>query len=118
MTEFNPSFYQHFRGNFYLAYGVGQYCSSSEDDVFFAKALHHESLNQVKIYSNKEKTGFKIEGIDRPGLDFVLYQELYGDGKFWVREVDSFMGEKVLDSGESVQRFKYLGLEIPTVLRM
>ncbi len=40
--------------------------------------------------------------------EMVIYQAQYGEKLVWVRPIDMFLGEKVLDDGENVPRFRFL----------
>lgn len=40
--------------------------------------------------------------------DFVVYQQLYGDGALWVRPLIMF-AEEVIRDGKTFPRFKYVG---------
>lgn len=40
--------------------------------------------------------------------ELVVYIPQYGEGKMWVRPLENFLSEKIID-GRPVARFKYIG---------
>ncbi len=114
MTEFQPGFYQHFKGGIYLAHGLGEYTPIVPTDTLFTVAKHCDSLLGVGVYKNEHGGNFVLNGNGSTGLLQVVYQALYGEGNFWVRELGDFNGNKTLDSGEEVERFRFLGTEFPS----
>ena len=120
MNSFTPGFYKHFKGKFYLAYGIGAYgqVNESAGDVLFAQGMYHEHRKGDEVQIYRKRTGdFVIQGEQNQGVLVVIYQELYGTGSFCVREVDLFCGEKELADGSKVRRFVFLGEEMPDELK-
>ncbi len=120
MVQFQPGFYTHFKGGFFLAYGVGVYgvADLNFGDVLFATGMYHEFRegDQVKIYRRQDGS-FLVQGSQPNGLKVIIYQELYGKGPFSVREVDLFLGEKEFPDGKKAPRFTYLGTDMPETLK-
>ena len=116
MTDFQPGFYQHFKGGLYLAHGIGEFGPSATSDTLFTTAKDHESLLGVGVYKSEHGGSFILNGHDRTGLPCVLYQALYGSGTFWVRELPSFTGNKIVEPGKEIERFRFLGTELPSEL--
>ena len=52
---------------------------------------------------------------DNPSKKFVVYKALYDHPEFgadsiWVRSLEDFVGEKVLEDGKRIKRFEFVGV--------
>ena len=61
---------------------------------------------EYKHYKEKYYTVYGL-AVDNKNEEFVLYQQNYGDKKFWIRPAHMFM-EKIIINGQTVQRFELL----------
>ncbi|MAG61166.1 hypothetical protein CL619_05235 [archaeon] len=116
--KFEPGFYKHFKGGIYLAHGIGEFIPRDPKDVLHAIAKDSEDLGGVEVYKREGSHKFvpgclgSVKPEDR-GLQYVVYQALYGEGSFWVRSYAEFIGNKDMGHGEGIKRFLYLGKELP-----
>jgi hypothetical protein len=72
-----------------------------------------EKAKKIKLghYQNWQNKNYKVLGVavHTENLEeMVVYQALYGDKIIWVRPIDMFLGEKTLESGEKVSRFRFI----------
>ena len=118
--DVKPGFYQHFKGKMYLVHGVGTYgiADLGAGDTLFATGMYHEYRegDEVNIFK-RDDGSLLIQGNQKPGTKVVIYQKLYGEGPFCVREVESFLGNKNFLDGKQEKRFKFIGFQIPNQLK-
>lgn len=118
MDKFEPGFYKHFKGGIYLAHGIGRFVPNLRHDLLFAIAKDSEDLEGIDVYKRAGFGNFVLNDFgttnrqERNGLQYVVYQALYGEGSFWVRPLDDFNGNKEMGNGEGIKRFCYLGKEL------
>lgn len=118
MEAFKLGIYRHFKGGIYIAYGIGHFQTLGERDRLFSVAKDSEDRRFVDVFKRGKEQDFVLNNSAQgpeiePGLPFVVYQALYGEGGFWVRSLDDFNGNKDMGNGEEIERFNYLGREIP-----
>ncbi len=66
------------------------------------------SPGRYRHYKGRDYQVFAVATHSETGESLVVYRCLYGDYSWWVRPLDMFAGEVVLE-GEAVPRFRYLG---------
>lgn len=106
--------YEHYKGNYYEALGVGRIGRSIGTDGLFGVANFSEEATK-EIYLFRRNGSFILEGDLPSGVEFCIYKQLYDspDGKhkigdLWIRPLEMFLQTVSVD-GKEVQRFKYLG---------
>ena len=73
-------------------------------------------LGKYRHYKGGEYNVMGVGEHTETGEKFVVYEQLYDSpeggtkkGKKWIRPLKMFLSDKVLESGEKVRRFKFIG---------
>jgi len=62
---------------------------------------------KYRHYKGKDYAAFRVARHSETEEAFVVYRLLYGDGSWWVRPYDMFVGDVVVD-GKRQPRFEYI----------
>ena len=76
--------------------------------LVFMNRMNPIPLGPYKHYKGKDYSVLGFARHSETEETMVLYVPLYGDGGYWVRPLDMFI-EQVVVEGESVQRFLFVG---------
>lgn len=78
------------------------------DDLELSEKAKSVKLGKYKHFKGKE---YRVLGVGKHSeslSEFVVYKALYGDGKIWIRPLDSFLSEKYVGINEKVERFTFI----------
>jgi cyclomaltodextrinase / maltogenic alpha-amylase / neopullulanase len=82
--------------------------STAGREIFEPFSLQAQSLKKGTIYEHYKGKCYKILGVGRHSEtleEYVVYQELYGNGDIWIRPLSMFLEEIAID-GKTAPRFK------------